>query len=125
MKKTRPSPRECLGRNLKFIKDLAGLSDVQVSQRAGNDAVGKVKVSPKTVNNMYNKRTDVQLSKLDAVAEVFSVSSWHLLMPDISKEYENLADFDRLYDCWAAATEEGRKHILMVAEREAKYNDEK
>ena len=123
MKKTvRLAPRDALARNLKYIKELRKLSDAEVRELAGKNERGNYKVSAKTVNNMYNARTDVQLSNIDAVASVFDITSWHILMPDLIREYESLSDFEQLYNHWSISSKEGRKHILMVAEREATYS---
>ena len=107
-------PRETLAKNLRFLKERFGYTDAKLGKASG--------VAPKTINNMYNSRTDVQLEKVDAVAKVFGLNLWHMIMPNLPDEYENLADFDALYDDWVKSSSEGRKHILMVAERESKYN---
>lgn len=112
--KNKQLPRETLARNLLFLKEKFGYTDATLGKLSG--------IAPKTINNMYRGRTDVQLEKVDAVARVFGLNLWHLIMPNLSEEYENLAEFDRLYDDWVKSNSEGRKHILMVAEREATYN---
>lgn len=107
LKKKRISPRETLAINLAFLKQRFGYSDREIGKRAG--------ISPKSVNNMYNERTDVQLESVDAVAKVFGLGLWHLLMPDLEVDYEDLADFENLREGWIASSDDGKKQILSIA----------
>lgn len=112
-RKSRPLPRETLARNLRYLKDKFGLSDKDMEKRSG--------VAAKTINNYYNGRTNVQLDQLDEVAKIFGLNYWHLIMPGLPEDYDNIAEFDQLVENWTTCNIEGRKHILMVSDRESLF----
>lgn len=113
MGRNRPNPRESLARNVKFLKDKYGYSDREIERRSG--------VAHKTVNNMHNNRHRVSLEAVEDVARVFGLEAWHLINPNLPADLVESPTISTLISNYAPADDQGRRHVDMVAEREATY----
>lgn len=109
----RPLPRKTLARNLRLLMDASGMKAPEVAKRSG--------VDPKTVNNMVHGRYDPRPEKADQVAQVFGLSGWQLLVPDLPADMVGNGKLERLIENYVSAGAEGRDSITRVAEMAAKY----
>lgn len=114
VKTDKQQPRESLAVNLRHLMDLNDYVEDDVARLA--------KVSQKTINNILNKTTSVTLDKVEAVAAVFGLSGWQLILPNLPAELAEGGSIAKLYKGYIKATPEGRQHIEMVAQREAAYS---
>ena len=75
----------------------------------------KAGIDPKSVNNMLRNRFGAQLSKIEAVAKVFGLTSWQLLRPTHSVEtMPARADVERLIEVFYASSPNRRQSILSI-----------
>lgn len=94
--------------------DATGLSGASVARMSG--------VSPKSVNNMLHGRHGAKLDHVEAVAQVFSLNLWQLILPDLTAELVKNGQLAKLVKHYAEANEQGRENISRVADFEARYN---
>lgn len=113
MKKERPNPGATLATNLNFLMAKFRYSEKDLERLCG--------VSSKTINNMRNGRHRSQLDNVDAVAAVFGLNLWHLIMPSMIDSYESLADLTKLEAAYSHISPTARAYLLQVAERETAY----
>lgn len=92
----------------------AGLSEAEVSKRSG--------VSKKSINNMLNARHAPNLDHVDAVAAVFGLNLWHVIMPNLPDELIASRSLDDLIARYSRADARGRESIDRVAEIAADYS---
>jgi transcriptional regulator with XRE-family HTH domain len=78
-------------------------------------------VSQRQISNILNKQTGCGVEAADALARVFNLNGWHLLIPDLPNELLTSPTLVKLVDAYTHASGEGREMILRVAEREATY----
>ena len=109
----RPLPRKTLARNLRLLMEAAGMKAPEVAKRSG--------VDPKTVNNMVHGRYDPRPEKADQVAQVFGLSGWQLLVPDLPADMIGNGKLEKLIENYVSAGAEGRDSITRVAEMAARY----
>lgn len=113
MRSQRPQPRQVLARNVRFLMDRQGFSEAELAKRSG--------VSQKTINNILNQRVGSSLERAEAIAKVFSLPLWQLTLPELPDRFDSLGDMELVFSSWLNASDDGRKLIRMVAEREAAY----
>ena len=113
----RPSPRESLARNLKLLIEVSGYTDALVAERAG--------VSPKTIGNIKSRRHKTSLDTLDAIAKVFGLTYWHLIMPNLDRDMLKSPAISKLMDTYIHLNSTGRANVERVADMEAKYEGKK
>lgn len=90
------------------------LSGAEVARLAG--------ISSKSVNNMLHGRHGPNLDHVEAVAGVFQLTGWQLILPGLSVEIARNGHLDALMQHYADASAEGRANIDRVAELEARYS---
>lgn len=112
----RQPTRESLARNLKYLLDKHELSYRAVADRTDGA------VSAKTVGNMANAVGGSSIDNVEAVAQVFGLNGWQLILPNLIEDLENNTSIARVYENYFRSNAEGRRHIQRVAEREAEYN---
>lgn len=78
-------------------------------------------VDAKTVNNMLHGRFDPRPEKADMVAQVFGLSGWQMLIPDLTAAMLKNGELDQLIANYVSASPDGRDNIRRVAEMAAKY----
>jgi len=110
-----------LSRNLRLLRDHHPRdwkwSYKEIARRSGG------RVSAKTVGNMINEVGDTRIDNVDAIASVFGLRAWHLLMPHLFSDATSETNVVRLYNAYIQATPDGRRHIERVAEREAEFQN--
>lgn len=111
----RPETRKTLARTLRLLMDSAGLSEADVSKQSG--------VSKKSVNNMLNARHAPTLDHVDAVAAVFGLNLWHMILPSLPDDLVTSKALDNLIAHYGRADARGRESIDRVAEIAAEYHD--
>lgn len=113
----RPSPRESLAKNLKMLIEVSGYTDALVAERA--------KVSPKTISNIKSSRHKTSLDTLDAIAKVFGLTCWHLIMPNLDRDMLKSPAISKLMDTYIHLNATGRANVDRVADMESKYEGKK
>lgn len=105
-----------MARNLHALMELHGYKQEPLAEKAG--------VSQRTIGNMLDPEGPAtRIDNVDAVAAVFGLDGWHLIMPNLIEDLidgsSGIAETIRNY---LQASEDGKRHILRIAEREAEYN---
>jgi transcriptional regulator with XRE-family HTH domain len=90
------------------------LSGAEVARLAG--------ISSKSVNNMLHGRHGPNLDHVEAVAGVFQLTGWQLILPGLRSDIARNGHLDALMQHYTDASTEGRANIDRVAELEARYN---
>ena len=101
-------PRDTLAKNLRALLKAHDMSGPKLAIKAGIDR--------KSVNNMVNARFNPDLDNVDAVAKVFGLTAWQLIMPDVSMAFPMASDVRKLLERYSSATEQDRQTILTIAE---------
>lgn len=114
MARKRPDTRDTLAENLAFL-----LKEREWSYRVLADKAG---LSHKTVGNIKNKTNAASIETVQKVAEQFGLEGWHLIMPTLISDITNSTSIRKLYESYTKASEDGRRHIERIAEREADYS---
>ena len=89
------------------------LSGAEVARLAG--------ISSKSVNNMLHGRHGPNLDHVDAVAAVFSLTGWQMILPGLQSELAKNDHLSALMRHYAEASTEGRANIDRIAELESKF----
>lgn len=109
--------KEVLRDNLRLLMRRDEVDTKSVSQKSGLDK--------KTINNVLNARHEPRLDVLDAIAKVFGVSPWELLLPKLTAELaQDTKNIDRLFNVYQSTDQTGRHSIMSIAEMAARYNSE-
>ena len=116
-RKKNPAPKLALAANLKALLDAHKMSGPALAQRAGIDR--------KSVNNMLNARYNPNYDNVEAVAEVFGLTGWQLILPDLHTNLPMANEVRKLLENFHRASDEGRRTILNVAEMTGTYDKKK
>lgn len=108
--------RESLARNLKYLLDRHEMSYRVLSEKTHGA------VSAKTIGNMVNAVGSSSIDNVAAVAQVFGLNGWQLILPNLIEDLENNTSIAKVYESYFNSSADGRRHIQRVAEREAEYN---
>lgn len=109
----RPAPRESLARNLKALMKRAGYSQEEVARRT------RGQVKQKTISNMLDPAShSPKLESIDAVAAVFGLTSWHLILPNLPQDLERCKSLAKLVEHYMDSPPDGQDFIEQAAERE-------
>ena len=106
-------PRQTLARNLCLLMERHGLSCADLAKASG--------VSAKAINNMQRCRASPSLDTVEAVARVFGLNLWHLIMPGLPDDLVESPAIRKLVETFAALPPEGREHVEQTARREATF----
>ncbi len=109
----RPLPRETLARNLSYLMDKHGLSCAALAKKSG--------VSAKTVNNMQQTRFNVTLDSVDAVARVFGLTAWHLIMPNLPSDMLESKTMEQHVAKFCQLPKASRDQVDAFLDREAAF----
>lgn len=104
---TRPNPRDTLSANVKQLMTLRGWTQMDLAQYAN--------IAQKTVSNILNARSDIQLDILDKIARAFGLNLWHLIMPNLPDDLAQSTKLDRLLNHYLNASPEGREMLDRLA----------
>lgn len=113
----RPSTRQSLAINLSYLLKTRGLSERDLALKSG--------VSQKTINNIVNARTSANTENVDKLARVFGLDGWHLILPDLIKDIESGGTITKMVSNYLASSKSGQEMIFQIAEREAKYGNQR
>ena len=89
------------------------LTQTQLAKKTG--------VAQKTINNIINLHQRPNIETIDKVAKGFGMEGWHLIMPATDDELQDPVNIEKVIESYRLSSVEGKKHIYMVAEREAYY----
>lgn len=109
----RPSTRDTIAENLRVLMEMANMTQAQLAKKSG--------LSQRQISNVLNKQTGCGIEAADAMARVFNLNGWQLLMPHLPKEILTSPTLGRLVESYVRASPDGRDMINRVAEREALY----
>ena len=90
------------------------LSGAEVARLAG--------IASKSVNNMIHGRHGPNLDHVEAVAQVFQLTGWQLILPGMRADIARNGHLDSLIQHYADSSDAGRANIDRVAELEARDN---
>lgn len=100
--------------NLRFLMRLNDISQTTLAKKSG--------VSQKSISNILNGNQIPSIEMAEQLAAAFGLEGWHMIMPNLPDDLRSSSALSKLYKGFIKATPEGRKHIEMVAEREAAYS---
>lgn len=108
-KKSRQLPRSTLAENVKYLRKARGWSQ---------DHLGKLaKIPQKTISNMESGKHNPSLDDVTAIAEVFGLNLWHVIMPNLPRDLMESPTISKLVDGYVAADPSDRKLLDMIASR--------
>jgi len=96
-----------------MLMEVSGYSVELVAERS--------RLSAKTIGNMRSGRHATDLDNLDAVAKVFGLNYWHMIMPNLDRDLLKSPSISRLVETYIGLKRAGRENIDRVAELEARY----
>lgn len=99
--------------NLNHLMDSTGLNARQISERSG--------ISPRAVAYYISGERVPDIEMAEKLAKVFGLEGWHLIMPNLPDDLKEHKRLRSLLENYNVASKEGKDHITMVAEREARY----
>ena len=110
----RDKTRETLAKNVAYLMLQRGWTQSVLAKKAD--------ISQRSVSNLLHPEThSPKLETVEAVAEAFGLNLWHMIMPSLIEDLAAGTSFSRIYDDYMRSSEEGKKHIERVAQREAEY----
>lgn len=109
----RPSTRENLARNLRYLLDSRDWTEKDLAIKSG--------VAQKTVNNALHQRTATSIDNADRMGRAFGLDGWQMIKPGLIREIEAGGAIDQVVSLYLESGSEGQEMILRIAEREAKY----
>lgn len=115
MRKPVTPPRQTLAANLRMLLAATGLSGAECARLAG--------IASKSVNNMLHARHGPNLDHVDAVARVFGLNCWALIMPGLRSDLAKDGKLDALIQHYMAASAKGRENIDRLGELEARFSN--
>lgn len=79
-------------------------------------------VSQRTISNLLDpEKHSPTLESVDAVAAAFGLEGWHLIIPTLVDDLEGDTSIASMVKAYMRSSQNGKRHILRVAEREAEY----
>lgn len=87
------------------------------------DLAGKLKgkVSRSALHYILNKEKIARIDTVEHIAQVYGLSSWHLISPTLIEDLDKSPTISRLISNYESASKQGKEYIEQVAEREAAY----
>jgi len=112
---------ETLIRNINLLKKESGWSNNQIAQRSGGGITGR------TVGLILSGASSPTVGKIEILAKIFGVESYHILMPEFDIKVLKSGHFDRLLKAYIETDDQGRRFIdetaKLMKQREAAPND--
>lgn len=82
-------------------------------------------VSQRTISNMlrghFDEKSGATLDRVDAVARVFNLRGWQLLVPGLPADMAFAQTMSDIVNAFILADDDGKELICRVAEREASF----
>lgn len=105
-----------LAQNLDLLMGIDGYTQTSLAKKSG--------VNQKTIGNMLNPETTKNgptLSNISAVAKVFNLETWHLLVPEQPIEVLKSKEIEDLVMNYSKIDQGGRKNLNRISENETRY----
>ena len=110
----KPDTQSVVLANLRMLRERRGDTIRDIAHRSG--------VPRSTVERIFSGKSEITINNAGALAAAYGLEGWHLLMKRLPEDLEQTKSIARLYKAYFASTREGREHITMVADREARYS---
>jgi len=111
MSNPRPRTRDVLARNLRALMTAHEMTERALSQSSG--------VSQGQINNILNGRTSCSIETAEALAQVFGLAGWHLLLHGLNEELLASPTIGKMVDGYIRMNGEGRALVDAMIRREA------
>lgn len=108
-----PSTRAVVIANIRMLMEAAQESQHSLAKRLG--------WKQSTLSNLLSGRHNIAIERAEAIAQAYGLEGWHLLLKDLPRDLAKSKTIGRLFSDYMSASDEGKEHIGMVAEREARY----
>lgn len=105
--------RRTLSRNVMRLRDQRGWSQTDLAKRAG--------IAQTAVSYIERGNKAASIDTLTAIAAACDIAPWLLLVPLPDDVIGNGARLSDLVSTYTGLSDDGRREVLHVAEREAKY----
>jgi len=99
--------------NIQMLMSIAGDSQHALAKKLG--------WKQSTISNILSGRHAISIEKADAIAQVYGLEGWHLLLRGLPRDLHESETISKLFSNYLKSSVSGRAHIGMVAEREATY----
>lgn len=111
--KSRHGAHETFVKNLRYLISAKSMTQTELAKLSG--------VAQKTISNILSveKGQIPSVETADKLAQAFGLSGWHLLMPNLTTELIASSAIEDLFRNYVRATDDGRKVIETIAQREA------
>lgn len=108
---------ESISENLKRLMSYHdNMSQAMLAQKAD--------LSQKTVSNMLKPGSvdSIRTDSIEKVATVFNIEPYHLMIPDLPIQELISKRIEKIVECYAQSTPDGRENIKRIAENEVRYS---
>ena len=106
----RPRTRDVLATNLRALMNVHDMTERQLSQSSG--------VSQGQINNILNRRSTCSIETAEALAQVFNLTGWHLLLHGLPDELLSSPTIARMVESYMRMNGEGRALLDALVRRE-------
>lgn len=103
--------RRYLAQNLRFLMSASKVGPTELERQS--------KVSRKTINNILNERHPPELDNIEALAKVFGLNMWQIILPNLPKDLKRCQSLGQLLKDYMDSPDEGQGLIELIASREA------
>jgi len=93
--------------NIEFLIRRSGLEIQEVARRAG--------MSLRGLNYIRSGERSPNVDTLDDIGQVFGLTGWHLISPDLERNIENQEWLDRLKEAFVLANPDGQELLKSAA----------
>lgn len=107
----RPRTRKILVRNLKTLMEVRGMTQRALAQASG--------VSQGQLSAILNDKSACSIEAADALAAVFGLTSWHLLVHDLPRELIDSPRIGQIVADYVKLNGEGREYVDATIRRES------
>lgn len=107
--------RVTLAANLRLLMDARDMSQMALSKAS--------KVPQRSISNMLSGKHSASLEAVNAVAKVFGLEGWHLIMPNLPLDLVSSPAIANLVRAYIDASPEDRKLIDLVSRRATVNSD--
>lgn len=102
--------------NIRMLMSIAGDSEHSLAKKVG--------IRQSTISNMLSGRHRIDIEKAEAIANVYGLEGWHLLLKDLPRDLRESKTISKLFASYIKSSPEGRDLINRIADREAHYGPE-
>lgn len=111
--KSRQNAYETFVKNFRYLISANNMTQGELAKLSG--------VAQKTISNILSvdKGQVPSVETADKLASAFGLAGWHLLMPNLTTELITSKAIEDLFANYVRATDDGRRVIETIAQREA------